>query len=143
MQRMKCPPAGFSSIGDIGMIKVRRLSEEPGAPEAESGAQGVNAIDLVLKRSDLKSFSSRVLRIEPGGHTAFHSHSREHIAVVLSGRCRVETNDANAEIRGGMVVAIPSNEGHRFFNLGSDRLALLVLNFFMEEEPKLAETPQP
>jgi quercetin dioxygenase-like cupin family protein len=124
------------------MIRVRKLSEEPGVPEAESGSQGVNSIDLVLKRTDLKAFSSRVLRIEPGGHTAFHSHVREHIAMVLSGRCRVETRDAFQEIRGGMVVAIPSNEGHRFVNPGNDRLALLVLNFFTEEEPKPAEGPK-
>jgi quercetin dioxygenase-like cupin family protein len=127
------------------MIRVRRLSEEPGAPEAEIGAQGVNSIDLVLKRADLKAFSSRVLRIEPGGHTAFHSHAREHLAVVLSGRCRVETKDANQEIRGGMVVSIPPNEGHRFFNPGSDRLALLVLNFFTADEPveTVSEAPRP
>ncbi len=117
------------------MIKVRRLSEEPGAPEAETGAQGVNAIDLVLKRSDLRAFGSRILRIEPGGHTAFHSHAREHLAVVLGGRCRVETKEGNHEIRSGMVVAVPGGEGHRFVNPGSDRLALLVLNFFTEEEP--------
>ena len=127
------------------MIRVRRLSEEPGAPEAESGAQGVNSIDLVLKRADLKAFSSRVLRIEPGGHTAFHSHAREHLAVVLSGRCRVEAKDANQEIRGGMVVSIPPNEGHRFFNPGSDRLALLVLNFFTVDElvEPVSEAPRP
>lgn len=124
------------------MIKVRRLSEEPGAPEAESGAQGVNSIDLVLKRTDCRAFSSRVLRIEPGGHTAFHSHDREHLAVVLSGRCRVETKDTNQEIRGGMVVAIPPNEGHRFFNPGSDRLALLVLNFFTEEDKPAEPAPE-
>jgi len=118
------------------MIKVRKLSEEPGAPETESGSLKVSSIDLVLKRMDLKAFSSRVLRIEPEGHTAFHSHSREHIAVVLSGLCRVETKDAKQELGRGMVVAIPSGEGHRFSNPGKDRLALLVLNFFTEEEPK-------
>ena len=121
------------------MIRLRKLSEEPGAPEMESGSQGVNSIDLVLKRTDLKAFSSRILRIEPGGHTAFHSHSREHVTVVLSGRCRVETKDANQEIQGGMVAAIPSMEGHRFFNPGSERLALLILNFFTEDEPKPEE----
>ena len=128
------------------MIRVRKLSEEPGVPEAESGSQGVNSIDLVLKRVDLKAFSSRILRIEPGGHTAFHSHSREHVAVVLSGRCRVETKDANQEIRGGMVAAIPSMEGHRFFNSGSERLALLVINLFTEDVSKsepVAEGPKP
>lgn len=124
------------------MIKVRKLSEEPGAPEVETGAQGVNSIDLVLKRTDCKAFSSRVLRIESGGHTAFHSHAREHLAVVLSGRCRVETKDTNQEIRGGMVVSIPSNEGHRFFNPGSDRLALLVLNFFTEEDKPAEPAPE-
>jgi mannose-6-phosphate isomerase-like protein (cupin superfamily) len=95
---------------------------------------------------DLKAFSSRILRIEPGGHTAFHSHSREHVAVVLSGRCRVETKDANQEIRGGMVAAIPSMDGHRFFNPGSEHLALLIINLFTEDEskPKPAmEGPKP
>ena len=129
------------------MIRVRKLSEEPGATETESGSQGVNSIDLVLKRTDLKAFSSRILRIEPGGHTAFHSHGREHITVVLSGRCRVETKDANEEIWGGMVAAIPSMEEHRFFNPGSERLALLIFNFFTEDEPKpeepVAEGPKP
>jgi quercetin dioxygenase-like cupin family protein len=128
------------------MIRVRKLSEEPGVPEAESNSQGVNSIDLVLKRMDLKAFSSRILRIEPGGHTAFHSHSREHVAVVLSGRCRVETKGANQEIRGGMVASIPSMEGHRFFNPGSERLALLIINLFTEDEPKpepAAEGPKP
>jgi len=120
------------------MIRVRKLNEEPGAPEAEGGAQGVSSIDLVLKRTDLKAFSSRVLRIEPGGHTAFHDHTREHVAVVLRGRCRVETRDATQEVREAMVVTIPSGEGHRFFNPGSERLALLILNLFTEEEPKPA-----
>ena len=118
------------------MIRVRKLNEEPGEPEREEGSQGVNSIDVVLKRADLKAFSSRILRIEPGGHTAFHDHTREHVAVVLRGRCRVETKDSTQELRDAMIVTIPSGEGHRFFNPGSDRLALLILNLFTEEEPK-------
>ena len=120
------------------MIRVRKLNEEPGEPEREEGSQGVNSIDVVLKRADLKAFSSRILRIEPGGHTAFHDHTREHVAVVLRGRCRVETKDSTQELRDAMIVTIPSGEGHRFFNPGSDRLALLILNLFAEEEPKPA-----
>ena len=118
------------------MIRVRKLNEEPGEPEREEGSQGVNSIDVVLKRADLKAFSSRILRIEPGGHTAFHDHTREHVAVVLRGRCRVETKESTQELREAMIVTIPSGEGHRFFNPGSDRLALLILNLFAEEEPK-------
>jgi quercetin dioxygenase-like cupin family protein len=118
------------------MIRVRKLNEEPGEPERDGDSQGVNSIDVVLKRVDLKAFSSRILRIEPGGHTAFHDHTREHVAVVLRGRCRVETKDSAQELREAMIVAIPSGEGHRFFNPGNERLALLILNFFTEEEPK-------
>ncbi len=118
------------------MIRVRKLNEEPGEPEREEGSQGVNSIDVVLRRADLKAFSSRILRIEPGGHTAFHDHTREHVAGVLRGRCRVETKESTQELREAMIVTIPSGEGHRFFNPGSDRLALLILNLFAEEEPK-------
>lgn len=118
------------------MIKFRKLYEEPGEPEKEEGSQGVNSIGVVLKRVDLRAFSSRILRIEPGGHTAFHDHTREHVAVVLRGRCRVETKDSTQELREAMIVTIPSGEGHRFFNPGSDRLALLILNLFTEEESK-------
>jgi mannose-6-phosphate isomerase-like protein (cupin superfamily) len=59
-----------------------------------------------------------------------------HVAVVIWGRCRVETRDSTQELREAMIATIPSGEGHRFFNPGSDRLALLILNLFTEEEPK-------
>jgi quercetin dioxygenase-like cupin family protein len=121
------------------MIRVRKLNEEPGEMEMEEGSQGVNSVDVVLKRADLKAFSSRILRINPGGHTAFHSHSREHVAVILTGRCRIETMDATQELREAMVVTVPSGEGHRFVNPGSVPLAILILNLFTEEEPKTAE----
>ena len=121
------------------MIRVRKLNEEPGEMRAEEGSQGVNSIDVVLKRVDLKAFSSRILRINPGGHTAFHSHAREHVAVVLTGRCRIETMDTTQELREAMIVVVPSGEGHRFVNPGSVPLAILILNLFTEEEPKQAE----
>ena len=116
------------------MIKIRKLSEEPGEPEREEGSNGVNSVDVVLKRTDLKAFSSRILRINPGGHTAFHEHSREHIAMIIRGNCRVETKDETHEVREGMIVTVSSGVGHRFFNSGSEPLALLILNFFTENE---------
>ena len=122
------------------MIRVRRLNEEPGEPEMEEGSQGVNSVDVVLKRGDLKAFSSRILRINPGGHTAFHNHIREHLAVILTGRCRIETMNSAQELREAMIVAVPSNEGHRFVNPGSAPLAILILNLFTEDEPNPVST---
>ena len=121
------------------MIRMRKLNEEPGEPEREEGSQGVNSVDVVLKRVDLKAFSSRILRISPGGHTAFHSHVREHVAVVLTGSSKIETKEATQELREAMIVTVPSGEGHRFVNPGTVPLALLILNLFTEEELKPTE----
>ena len=121
------------------MIRVRKLNEEPGEPEREEGSQSVNSVDVVLKRLDLKAFSSRILRISPGGHTAFHSHVREHVAIVLTGSCKIETKEATHELNEAMIATVPSREGHRFVNPGTVPIALLILNLFTEEEPKPAE----
>jgi len=117
-------------------MKVRRLREEPGEPEKEEGSSGVNSVDVVLKREDIAGFSSRILRIEPGGHTAIHEHEREHVAVVLRGRCRAETKTDMADIGEGCIVSVPPGEPHRFNNLGKERLALLIMNLFPRGEQK-------
>ena len=121
------------------MIRVRKLNEEPGESEREEGSLGVNSVDVVLKRADLKAFSSRILRINPGGHTALHSHTRDHVAVILTGMCKIETTDDSQELREAMIVSVPSGVGHRFVNPSSIPLAILILNLFTEEEPKPAE----
>jgi mannose-6-phosphate isomerase-like protein (cupin superfamily) len=125
------------------MIKVRKLSEEPGESEKEDGSLAVNSVDVILKRTDLKGFSSRILRIQPGGHTAFHEHSREHVVIVLNGRCRVETKAETLELREAMLVSVPGGVTHRFFNPGNERLALLILNLFTEDETKSVSTEPP
>jgi len=117
-------------------MKVRRLREEPGEPEREEGSSGVSSVDLVLKREDISGFSSRIMRIEPGGHTAFHGHEREHVAVVLRGRCRAETNAGVVDVGEGCIVTILPGEAHRFGNPGKERLALLIMNLFPAEAKK-------
>jgi mannose-6-phosphate isomerase-like protein (cupin superfamily) len=122
--------AGVFRLGTM-VIKVRRLREEPGEFEQEIGADGVNFIDVVLKR-DLAAFSSRLLRIKPEGHTAYHSHGREHVVVVSSGVVRVKVAEESVTVQEAHVVAIPPNTLHQFINPGPGPLALLVLNLFPE-----------
>lgn len=115
-------------------IRIRRLSEEPGEDEDEEGFQGVNSVWVVLKRIDLMGLSSRIFRIEPGGHTGMHSHNREHVAVIIRGVCRVETGDKAEEVLEGGIITVPSGTLHRFSNNGRERLVLLVINLFTEAE---------
>lgn len=130
------------AVDGVMVIKVRRLREEPGDMERELGASEVNYVDVVLKRG-VAAFSSRLLRIQPGGHTAYHSHPREHVALVISGMVRVEVENESAGVQEAHVVTIPANTPHRFVNPGPHPLALLVLNMFPEEpEPATpAEMP--
>lgn len=122
------------------MMKVRRLKEEPGILEQESGSSGVTAVDIVLKRSDMEAYSSRMLRIDPGGHSAYHDHAREHIAVILHGKCRVETNNQTETVGEAHVISIPPGVPHRFFNNGPERLAILIMNFFPPEEQYITDS---
>ena len=115
-------------------IKVRKLSEEPGITETDEGFRGVNTIWAVLKRTDLTGFSSRMFRMEPGGHTAIHTHDREHVAVVVSGICRVEGIPDPVTVNSGSIISVPPHLPHSFSNPGQDRLVLLILNMFTESD---------
>ena len=113
-------------------LKVRKLMEEPGIDELEEGYSGVNTVWAVLKRDDITGFSSRIFRIDPGGHTPVHDHDREHVAVVIRGNCRVENGSQVEEAGEGCIITIPSNVKHRFYNPSNERLVLLVMNLYVD-----------
>lgn len=127
-------------------LKVRKLSEEPGVDEQEEGFSGVNSVWAVLKRTDLTGFSSRIFRMELGGHTATHAHDREHVAVVVSGTCVVESGGETRKVGAGSIISVPRNLSHRFSNPSRDRLVLLVMNLFTQPsgyESQLASEEKP
>lgn len=121
-------------------LRIRKLSEEPGSDEVEEGCSEVNSVWVVLKRTDLAGFSSRIFRIEPGGRTSMHTHDREHMAVVIRGTCRVDTGTEVKEVREGSIVTVPADTPHRFSNAGPEGLVLLVMNFFTATIAPEAET---
>jgi quercetin dioxygenase-like cupin family protein len=123
-------------------LKVRKLSEEPGVDEREEGFSGVNSVWAVLKRTDLTGFSSRIFRMEPGGHTATHAHDREHVAIVVSGTCKVEGGEDTAKVGAGNIMTVPRNLPHRFSNPGPGRLVLLIMNLFMAQEAPETEATE-
>jgi quercetin dioxygenase-like cupin family protein len=119
-------------------LRIRKLSEEPGKDMTDEEFSDVNSVWAVLKRTDLTGFSSRIFRIEPGGHTALHTHDREHVAVVISGICRVEGEGKTRIVKAGSIIAVPTNFPHRFMNPGQEGLVLLIMNMFIGTEgPKV------
>lgn len=124
-------------------LKVRRLTEEPGSDEFEEGYRGVNTVWMVLRRTDLAGFSSRIFRVEPGGHTPVHAHDRGHVAMVIRGICRVECGSEVEEVGEGCIVTIPSNAAHRFSNPGRERLVLLVMNLHVDPSKTVKAASEP
>jgi quercetin dioxygenase-like cupin family protein len=115
-------------------IRIMKLSEVPGIDVDEEGFKGVNSVWAVLKRDNVTAFSSRIFRIGPGGHTAMHSHDREHVAIVVRGRCRIESDGKTNEVREGSVISISAGVPHRFFNETQDRVVLMIMNIYTSNE---------
>ncbi|MEM2996309.1 MAG: cupin domain-containing protein [Candidatus Bathyarchaeia archaeon] len=109
-------------------LKVRFLEDELGEEITEEGYRGVNSVWLARERGSLREFSSRIFRIEIGGHTSTHAHEREHIALVIKGSCLVECANERILLGEGSLVEIPSGAPHRFLNPGQGKLHLLIMN---------------
>jgi quercetin dioxygenase-like cupin family protein len=110
-------------------LKIRKLNQEPSEPMPGEGHHGVNTV-MVVPMRDVSAYSCRVLRIEPGGSTAKHTHPREHFVLALNGEARVETDTEVAEIAPGTVVNIPPDTPHRFINVTTENMVLLVQNLY-------------
>jgi len=114
-------------------LRIRKLKEEPGEPMPGEGHMGVNSV-MVVDETEVSSFSCRVLRIEPDGSTAIHSHSRTHVVIALIGSARVETDLEATQLGPEEVVTIPGYTPHRFVNVAEVRAVLLVQNLFPLEK---------
>ena len=78
----------ISSLGKAKKIK----------PNME-GAEGVYKQVPISREDGTPTFSFRVFKIEPGGHTPFHAHPFEHINYVFEGSGVVIVKDQEYEIK--------------------------------------------
>jgi quercetin dioxygenase-like cupin family protein len=114
-------------------LKKRILSQEPGEPMPGEGHHKVNSVMAVNKR-ELSAYSCRILRIQPGGSTATHTHPREHVVLALTGEATVETDTETTEITPGTIIDIPPDTPHRFTNTTTKKTALLIQNLYPKNE---------
>jgi quercetin dioxygenase-like cupin family protein len=114
-------------------IKIRKITEEPGENVQEEGYEGVNNVWVSFKREDLDAFSSRLFRLDTNASTPLHEHKREHIAIVIDGKCNLVTNENDFELREGTIITIPSMIPHRFSNPYNSKSILIIMNFFVTD----------
>ena len=89
--------------------------------------KGVKVRWLIAKEDGAENFAMRYFEIEPGGHSAYHSHAWEHETFILDGECLVKCGDTEKRATPGYVIFIPPNTVHNFKNVGNKALKFLCL----------------
>jgi quercetin dioxygenase-like cupin family protein len=78
---------------------------------------------LVISAQDgAPHFAMRVLEVQPGASTPFHSHWWEHEVFILSGRGTLRGSDGEWELAPGDAVYVPGEQEHCFVSAGSEVL---------------------
>ena len=77
-------------------------------------AQGVEMRPLITEREGAPHFAMRVFKLDPDGHTPYHTHAWEHEVYILAGTGTVRGADGERALRPGDAVFVAPDEEHQF-----------------------------
>ncbi len=95
--------------------------------ECESDADKAGIRWLLSRKDGAKNFAMRMIEVEPGGSTPFHSHPWEHEVYVVEGESVVRISDEHQHLREEYVVFVPSGIKHTFKNSGDKVLKMICV----------------
>jgi quercetin dioxygenase-like cupin family protein len=93
----------------------------------EDGASGLTVRWVISEKDGAPNFSMRVMEIEPGGHSPFHSHPWEHEVFVLKGEGVLMQGETAVSIAEGDVIFIAPGERHQLTNPCEGNLEFICL----------------
>jgi len=100
-------------------MKVRSNYREVKPKEEVPGAAMREAITA---DDGAPNFCMRVIEVEPGASSPFHSHGWEHEVLILSGQGTVKGEQGDSKIEKDSVIFVPSGEEHSFINTSDEPL---------------------
>ena len=106
-------------------MKIQSYTETPA--EAVSEAPGVTIRWVISKKDGAPNFAMRVIEVEPGCNTPYHTHDYEHEVYVLAGSGVVRGIDQETPIAAGTVVYVPAGEKHGFYNRGNELMRVICV----------------
>jgi quercetin dioxygenase-like cupin family protein len=107
-------------------VRIRNASDVE-TLAVEEGATGVSIQWMLDEGVGAPNFAMRRFRIEPGGHTPFHTHPWEHEVYIISGRGTVVIETEELELKPDDAVLVAPDEKHQFRASGDEPLLLLCL----------------
>ena len=84
----------------------------------EKDIEGVSMKVVISSDDGAPNYVMRVFDIQPGGHTAYHTHAWEHEVYVLEGKGMVRQGEKEHPLEKGSFVLVPPEEEHNFANTG-------------------------
>jgi quercetin dioxygenase-like cupin family protein len=97
-------------------------------PMTMEGVKGVFKKVLIGPEEGSDTIVMRHFRVEPGGHTPFHSHEFGHVVKVMSGRGIVFGGPGEeTEVTAGQSLFVPGGTMHQFRNASQDPFEFLCI----------------
>jgi len=108
-------------------MKITNLDKEKKVRVDMEGAKDAYKQVPVSAHDGAPSFSFRVFTVEPGGHTAFHTHPFEHVNYIISGHGALVTEGGKElPVSEGDFALILPNEAHQYRNKAEDHPLVLI-----------------
>jgi quercetin dioxygenase-like cupin family protein len=105
-------------------MKAFQYTEVPAQPAAVPGV----ALRWVIGQNvGAPNFAMRVIEIQPGAATEYHTHSWEHEVFVLEGQGNVRDKDGETPFAPGTCVYVEPNEIHQFVNTGNSTVRIICV----------------
>ena len=108
-------------------MKVAHYKDITPDPAGEEGASRISVRWLITEKDGAPNFSMRVIEVEPGGHSPFHSHPWEHEVFVLEGSGVLVHEQGDIPLAKGDIIFIPPGEQHQLRNTADERLEFICL----------------
>ena len=109
------------------MCKVSHVSETHLKDVEGPGFENTKIGWLIAERDGAPNFAMRLFEMQPGGHTARHSHDWEHEIFILEGQCSVYCDGKSVKASPETAVYVPPNADHNFRNITDSPLRSLCL----------------
>ncbi len=109
-------------------MKKKHYSEVERTEIGKEGFKGFFARYLWCKDDGCPHFAMRMMEIEPGGYTSYHSHLEEHEFFFLEGEpAYVDGNGNETKINVGDTIYVPADEPHQVKNLGNTMMRMICM----------------
>ena len=113
-------------------MKAFHYSTVPAEPAEELPGIGIRW--ALGKNVGAPNFVARVIELQPGASTAYHTHDWEHEVVVMDGEGAVRDVNGETAIGPGSCVYVEPNEQHQFINKGQGVLRIVCVIPYPPEE---------